>query len=349
VRKKKEYYHPYHHHHSSILIIIPSSRVITRQPMDGWSFSTNPTVIGGGQSAKVYRARGRYFTKGVPAPLRDIAIKAFLPDQACFEQTEAMVLGEVLPPHAHIAEFLGHMEARPKTIVPFGGLVFAYAGAPLVTAMRLRRTTRCNYTDWATTVADQLIDAMGHMQAHRVAHRDLKPDNLVISEDEHRRPHLRVIDFGYAMPMKYTGEQTSRANMTPVFASLEALVLLHEWREKQRNGDASRMTASYDPLRADVWSLGCCLYFLFNHGVLPTDAIMKLDVLIEWRRENPAWPLPVLATQPRDRVSDTLVNIMTAMMSNDPEERPSWTPPRMPILSDENMELDNPPRCPTPE
>ena len=44
--------------------------------------------------------------------------------------------------------------------------------------------------------AQQYIDAVEYLHSHRVAHRDLKLDNIVL--DGHRPPRIKVCDFGFA-------------------------------------------------------------------------------------------------------------------------------------------------------
>lgn len=89
---------------------------------------------------------------------------------------------------------------------------------------------------------------MAHLHREGVAHRDLKPDNILIaSTHDSSAPTLKLIDFGYA-----TREQVSSLQCgTPNFMSPELL--------------AKR---EYNPKKSDVWALGV-LFFYLSEGRYP--------------------------------------------------------------------------------
>ncbi len=61
-----------------------------------------------------------------------------------------------------------------------------------------------------------LIDGLAAAHSAGIVHRDLKPANIFLERDEHDRLRVRLLDFGYALPLaqgltRLTGEGVSLA------------------------------------------------------------------------------------------------------------------------------------------
>ena len=82
----------------------------------------------------------------------------------------------------------------------------------------------------------QLLDGIAYCHKHRVLHRDLKPQNLLIDNDG----HIKLADFGLA-----------RAFGLPVRNFTHEVVTLWYRPPEILLGSKSYSTA------VDVWSLGC--------------------------------------------------------------------------------------------
>ena len=54
---------------------------------------------------------------------------------------------------------------------------------------------------WAEQV-NQSLAALGHLHAHGMVHRDVSPDNLMLSRDIDGAPRVKLIDLGIAKSMK---------------------------------------------------------------------------------------------------------------------------------------------------
>lgn len=112
-----------------------------------------------------------------------------------------------------------------------------------------------------------IADALGHAHARGIVHADLKPSNVIVTDDD----EIKVIDFGIAraLPRKDSRDETMTVfdarlqlgAVTPAYASLEMLT----------DGDP-------DP-RDDLYSLGCIAYELYagRHPFGGIDAVRARD------------------------------------------------------------------------
>ena len=99
----------------------------------------------------------------------------------------------------------------------------------------------------AVRVLRDVVDALSHAHAHGVVHRDVKPDNVMLSGR-----HALVTDFGVA---KAVSEATGRNTVTTVGVALGTPTYM------------SPEQAAADPhidARADIYALGCLAYELLT-------------------------------------------------------------------------------------
>ncbi len=108
------------------------------------------------------------------------------------------------------------------------------------------------------------------VHAQGVVHRDIKPDNLLLTEDD----VLKVVDFGVSeMFGKPEEMRTAKTAGSPAFLPPELCVVRH--------GDVSGKAC-------DIWSMGVTLYCLrygripFEHaGLLEVyEAIKSVDIVL---------------------------------------------------------------------
>ncbi|MFO0558762.1 MAG: serine/threonine-protein kinase [Polyangiales bacterium] len=93
-----------------------------------------------------------------------------------------------------------------------------------------------------------VLEGLAEAHANGVVHRDLKPDNLFVTERAGAAPQVKVIDFGIAKLTEHDGEplsvtRTGTAIGTPLYMSPE-----------QARGERS-----VGP-QTDVWSMGVVLF-----------------------------------------------------------------------------------------
>jgi serine/threonine protein kinase len=121
-----------------------------------------------------------------------------------------------------------------------------------------------------------LIKGLAYLHEHRIAHRDIKPDNLLVRKEDFC---LKVIDFDTAIEVKDEDEEVDGEYGT------------EGWMAPEVEAQASM----YSPIRADRWSCGQVIIFLleeFGKDDTPLRSIaMKLKArsprdrpsLLEWQ------------------------------------------------------------------
>lgn len=142
-------------------------------------------------------------------------------------------------------------------------------------------------------VAAQLVSALAHLHKHRIIHRDMKPQNILICADG----ALKVCDFGFARALSNTTLVLSSIKGTPLYMAPE-LVQENPYNEK-----------------VDVWSLGVILYELyFGKPPFFASSIYKLIQMIV--NENVRWPKDT-------NISPGFKDFLSLMLKKNPEERAS--------------------------
>jgi serine/threonine protein kinase len=151
----------------------------------------------------------------------------------------------------------------------------------------------------ALNIALQVTRALAAAAKQQLVHRDLKPTNLMLIEEEGELT-VKVIDFGLAKITKETGEESAALTMggfvgTPHFASPEQV----------EDGDID--------IRSDIYSLGATLYFVLT-GQSPFSG--SIGQVMSQHLYKPL-PLEPLKDQPR-----CVASLVQRMMAKDPNARP---------------------------
>ncbi|MFQ5927801.1 MAG: serine/threonine-protein kinase, partial [Terriglobia bacterium] len=153
----------------------------------------------------------------------------------------------------------------------------------------------------ALLITRQVADALASAHALDIVHRDIKPDNIMLTRDLQGREQAKVMDFGIAaVKESLPGATITRRGVlvgTGQYASPE------QWRGvRGRDLDG----------RSDIYSLGVTLYELLA-GRVPFAA----KDFEELKRSYPPPPfLPELGIPP------ALERLVQKMLAIEPEERP---------------------------
>jgi serine/threonine protein kinase len=162
----------------------------------------------------------------------------------------------------------------------------------------------------------QAAHGLQHAFEQGLVHRDIKPANLMVSPsplDESARktgqtPRVKILDLGLA---RMVGDGDSEADLTRdgIFLGTPDYVA-PEQAEDARRSD----------IRADIYSLGCSLYFLLT-GEIPFPGSSVVQKLRKQMTEPP--PSALLKRPDLDPAIDTLIQRMMARHLNERPQTPA--------------------------
>lgn len=259
--------------------------------------------LGRGSYAEIYVARD--ILASPQSPHSSVVIKAlnvFLQDDLDDDlertlvenfQNEAIALDQVR--HPNIISRVGHGTARDMRGMVFHYLVLEYlSGGDMQNAVRrghipLERVIR---------YIEQICAGLGHAHVRGVIHRDIKPQNLLLTAD---RETVKIADFGVAR-MTVSDSPITRVG-TNMYAPPEHSPL--------STGDDSFGVARLTPA-ADIYSLAKSIYTIVT-GDSPRAFA-----------NNPITSIPI---KYRDEVwADELLRVISRATANDPRQRHQTVP-----------------------
>ncbi len=146
----------------------------------------------------------------------------------------------------------------------------------------------------ALDISRQIASALESAHAKGVVHRDIKPRNLMITEEG----AVKVMDFGIARAAAYSTLTRSGSFMgTPHYISPELA-----------RGERA-------DIRSDIYSLGAVLYQMLT-GKTPFEAENPWGIVVQHMEAVPPWP-----SASREGIPDWVDDIVAKMMAKDPADR----------------------------
>jgi serine/threonine protein kinase len=142
-----------------------------------------------------------------------------------------------------------------------------------------------------------------HAFERGIVHRDLKPSNLILSMNPDGSPMIRILDFGLA---RFECQETDQKPLTQMGRILGTV----DFIAPEQAQDAHRVD-----VRADIYSLGCTLYWLLT-GQPPFPGADQLEKLTS-RLQNQAPPLRYL----RADAPAGLEEVVARMLARQPADR----------------------------
>ena len=162
----------------------------------------------------------------------------------------------------------------------------------------VNRTGPLKFADAARYIADA-CEGLKHAHEKELVHRDIKPANLLLGEKQ----DVKLLDLGLALVNQDDDESLTVLYNEKVMGTADYLA--PEQAVNSHGVDS----------RADIYSLGCTLYFLLvGHPPFPKGSLAQ-------RIANHQTTQPPCLTTLREDVPERLIAIVQAMMSKNPDER----------------------------
>lgn len=144
----------------------------------------------------------------------------------------------------------------------------------------------------AVGIAIQVANGLAEVHRRGIVHRDVKPQNMIISSDG----KVKLADFGIA-------RMVSTETM-----SQEAMGSVHYISPEHAQGKAT-------DARSDLYSLGICLYEMVT-GTVPFDGAEAVTILLAQLNQNPPSPRSL-----NPEISLSLERIILKSLEKDPRAR----------------------------
>jgi serine/threonine protein kinase len=231
-------------------------------------------MIGAGGFGITYKARQTGLN-------RTVAVKEFFMDGYCIRHTQAKTVilqsmkedtfEKYRQKFVDEARTLAHLKHQGivEVIEIFDENNTSYMVMPFVEGQTLQKLVETQKPlDYALTVnyLSQIASALGYIHSKNILHRDIKPDNIIITPDY----HAVLIDFGSAREFVHDRTQAHTSMLTQGYAPME------QYDTVSRKGAYT-----------DIYALGAVFYFALT-GQKPLEATTRtMENMPEPKTLNP--------------------------------------------------------------
>ena len=165
---------------------------------------------------------------------------------------------------------------------------------------------------WSVNVAMQIAAALDMAHKNNIIHRDIKPHNIIITEDG----VAKVTDFGIA-------KAVSNSTITAFGTTIGSV---HYFSPEHARG-------GFTDAKSDIYSLGVVMYEMLT-GRVPFDADTPVSVALKHMQEEPVPPIEL-----NPNIPEAVNKIILKALKKDPMERYQTS---MELLQDLKEALKNP-------
>ncbi len=240
-------------------------------------------VLGRGSNASVYLGFARH------SPSRKVAVKIVekkaLSEEKRKELNQEIDILQSLQAHPSIIQLLDVYEDEARVF-----LVFEHKSCDLYTFIRKNRPLS---EETIRVIFKQIVDAVEFCHNNKVAHRDLKIENVLV--DEHSL-EVSLCDFGFATRFE-TDKPLAKWCGSPHTVAPEII-----------------LRQPYNPVAVDTWALGSILYALLC-GSFPFQA-KSFKEIFQRTTVGMVHPFP-------NFVSQSARDLVTRILNTRPDKRPT--------------------------